>query len=202
MEMGIHINDTYLVNEDIKKSSLDKVKFDILEILSTKSGKNGDICNVLARKIGVLGRLKEAMNGNGKHEPYGVTGTNSYKCGGLFKYYELEQYEDALNKAIYNYTDDNMANLSYDFSNNEKLAHAGLIIDYRDESNPIHYSFEKLYPDVDIWETISNFYGYKIKQYHSSNKVTYVTRDGREITLSKDKITFDNMPELKALIWW
>lgn len=120
----------------------------------------------------------------------------------LVKYYELEQYEDVLDKAVYNCTDYNVANLAYDFSNNEKLAHDGLTIDYSDESNPIHYSFEKLYPDIDIWETISNFYGYKIKQYHSSKQVTYVTRDGREITLSKDKITFDSMPELKALIWW
>ncbi len=200
IEMGIHYNDTYIVNENIKDSSMDKIKFDILEVLYKTDGKNGDLCNVNARKVGVLGRLKEALNGSGKHEPYGVTDSVHAQKGGVFKYYELEQYEDVLDKAVYQMTD--KSNLAYDFSNNEKLAHDGLTIDYSDESNPIYYSFEKLYPDIDIWETISNFYGYKIKKYVSCDKVIYTTRDGREVILSKDKITFDNMPELKSLIWW
>ena len=148
------------------------------------------------QKIGNIGRMKMVLSGH----KVGISKNQEVKSGGMFKYYELEQYEDVLDKSVYKISATN--NLSYDFSNNEKLAHDGLTIDYSDESNPIHYSFEKLYSDVDIWETISNFYGYKIKKYLSCDKVIYTTRDGREITLSKDKITFDNMPELKSLIWW
>ncbi len=144
----------------------------------------------------ILPRIKQVLFG----AKVGISENQEVKSGGMFKYYELEQYEDVLDKAVYQMTD--KSNLAYDFSNNEKLAHDGLTIDYSDESNPIYYSFEKLYPDIDIWETISNFYGYKIKKYVSCDKVIYTTRDGREITLSKDKITFDNMPELKSLIWW
>jgi adenine-specific DNA-methyltransferase len=148
------------------------------------------------QKIGNIGRMKLVLSGH----KVGISKNQEVKSGGVFKYYELEQYEDVLDKAIYQMTD--KSNLAYDFSNNEKLAHDGLTIDYSDESNPIYYSFEKLYPDIDIWETISNFYGYEIKKYLSCDNVVYLTRDGREITLSKDKITFDNMPELKSLIWW
>ncbi len=150
------------------------------------------------QKIGNIGRMKLVLFGH----KVGISKNQEVKIGGIFKYYELEQYEDVLDKAVYNYSSDNVANLAYDFSNNEKLAHNGLAIDYNNENNPIHYSFEKLYPDVDIWETISNFYGYKIKQYISKNQVVFVSNDGRELTLSRDKVTFDNMPELKQLIWW
>lgn len=150
------------------------------------------------QKIGNIGRMKLVLFGH----KVGISKNQEVKMGGLFKYYELEQYEDVLDKAVYNYSGDNLSNLAYDFSNNEKLAHNGLTIDYTSESNAIYYSFERLYPDVDIWETISNFYGYKIKQYLSKDQVVFVSRDGRELTLSRDKVTFDNMPELKQLIWW
>lgn len=126
----------------------------------------------------------------------------------LIKYYALEQYEDVLDKSVYSglltQQVTNLHNylLNYDFSNHEKLAFDGLSIDYTNEFNSIQYSFTKIYPDIDLWETLSNFYGYKIKKYHNENKVTFVSHDGSEITLDKNQITFDNMPELKQLIWW
>jgi adenine-specific DNA-methyltransferase len=149
-------------------------------------------------KIGNIGRMKLVLFGY----KVGISKNQEVQVGGMFKYYELEQYEDVLDKAIYTTTTDNVANLSYDFSNNEKLAHDGLTIDYSNESNPICYAFEKLYPDVDIWETISNFCGFKIKKYHSSDEVTYIDRSGKEITLHKQDITFEKYPQLKQLIWW
>ncbi|MBK2109328.1 DNA methyltransferase [Francisella tularensis] len=129
--------------------------------------------------------------------------------GGIFKYYELEQYEDTLAKASYEKLEEkfktlmdltkedkqNFANIS--FENNEKLAKDGLEIGKEE----IFYRFEKLYPNVDIFECLSNFKGWDIYQIKSANEVVFKA-DGKLKTVHKKDITFDNYPELKAFIWW
>jgi len=50
---------------------------------------------------GVLVRMKEVLAGKGNHEPTGISKKVKWKGGGFFKYYELEQYEDALRKVKY-----------------------------------------------------------------------------------------------------
>ena len=129
--------------------------------------------------------------------------------GGIFKYYELEQYEDTLAKANYEKLEEksknimnltkeqkgNFANIS--FENNEKLAKDGLEIGKEE----IFYRFEKLYPNVDIFECLSNFKGWDIYQIKSDDEVIFKV-DGNLKTVHRKDITFDNYPELKAYIWW
>ena len=93
---------------------------------------------------------------------------NEKQAGGFFKYYELEQFEDTLRRAIYKPKDGKVENI--EFNLDLKLAKDGLEIDYKKES--AKYTFEKLYPDVDIPETISNLIGKKIKKISRNKRKT------------------------------
>ncbi len=120
---------------------------------------------------------------------------NSSKCGGFFKYYELEQYEEALARSKYNPKEGDLANIN--FSKDEKLLDA-MVIDEEKEEVKIH--FELLYPDVDIAETISNVTGKKIKKL---NKERVIYEDDTQIEFSKmnyyDPIFKD---AYRSLLWW
>lgn len=101
----------------------------------------------------------------------------------FFKYYSLEQFEDILKKAEYKNSLETSPKMSY-----------ATEIDFENEK--LFYAFEKLYPNIDIVETISNLVG---------EKIVKITRDkiileNREIDL--DDLTFENYPELKPLIYW
>ncbi len=68
-------------------------------------------------------------------------------------------------------------------------------IDYANKNAKV--VFEKLYPDVDIAETLSNLSGKHIKQLFE-DKVVF--EDGTEIIYSE--MTFEEYPWIKPLIWW
>ncbi len=140
-----------------------------------------------------LPRMKEVLAVEGKNEPCGISKEVNWEGGGFFKYYELEQYEDALKKAVYNPLDKELENI--DFSLSEKQAKVALDIDLKKET--ARFVFEKLYPDVDIVETISNLFGKKIKKI-SKDKVVF--EDDIEIDLNN--LDFDKWPSLKKLIYW
>jgi len=57
---------------------------------------------------GVVVRMKEVLAGQGNHEPCGISRDVNWQGGGFFKYYELEQYEEAL--ANCNYEDGDLFN--------------------------------------------------------------------------------------------
>jgi len=57
--------------------------------------------------------------------------------------------------------------------------------------------FEKLYPDVDVPETISNLFGKKIKKI-SKDKVVF--EDESEVDLNN--LDFEKYEPLKKLIYW
>lgn len=116
----------------------------------------------------------------------------NWKGGGFFKYYELEQFEDALRLAKYNPKEGNLANIN--FQKDEKLLDA-IEIDRENEQVKIH--FETLYPDVDIAETLSNLLGKKIKKL---NKERVIFEDDMEIIF--DEMTYEKYPWVKPLIWW
>ena len=104
-----------------------------------------------------------------------------YQGGGFFKYYELEQYEEAL--ANCKYEDGDLFNSplikgwhsegmtgylpgrspyqEYVFLKDEKMLKA-LEIDY--ENNKVKVDLTKLYPNIDIAETLSNLTGKWIKR--------------------------------------
>jgi len=114
----------------------------------------------------------------------------------FFKYYELEQYEEAL--ANCKYEDGDLFNSpsktpyeEYVFMKDEKMLKA-LEIDYENEKVKVDLS--QLYPNIDIAETLSNLTGKWIKKISDSN-VEF--EDGTKINI-KDL----DYKLIKPLVWW
>lgn len=121
---------------------------------------------------------------------------NENKAGGFFKYYELEQYEDTLRRVKYEDSDlfDNPYQDPYNqyvFMKDLKMLEA-LEIDY--ENNKVKVDLSKLYPNIDVAETLSNLLGKWIKRITSD----FVEFEGGE------KIDLKNLDYklIKPLIWW
>ncbi|MDD5290676.1 MAG: site-specific DNA-methyltransferase [Patescibacteria group bacterium] len=150
------------------------------------------------KKLGILGRLKNVLFGDkdfkavDKERRSHLSKDINWNGGGFFKYYELEQYEDALKKSIYNPTEKELENI--DFSLSEKQAKEGLEIDLKKET--ARFVFEKLYSDIDIAETISNLYGEKIIKITKDK----IILEKREIDLND--LDFKKYEPLKKLIYW
>ena len=147
---------------------------------------------------GVVVRMKEVLAGCGNHEPCGISKDKNinWKGGGFFKYYELEQYEDTLRKV--KYKDSTLFEVpgespypQYVFMKDKKLL-AALEIDYK--KNKVRIDLSKLYPDIDITETLSNLRGKYIKRI-TAGEVEFT--DGEKINL-KDL----DYKLIKPLIWW
>ena len=138
----------------------------------------------------VLKRMKSILFGDIRPK---LSEDLNWQGGGFFKYYELEQYEDALKRAIYNPTEKELENI--DFSLSEKQAKVALDVDLKKEK--AKFVFAKLYPDVDIAETISNLYGKKIKRISKSK---LIFEDESEIDLND--LDFAKYESLKKLIYW
>lgn len=153
----------------------------------------------IVKKMGILGRLKNVLYGDksfiaiDKSRRSHLSKDIDWQGGGFFKYYELEQYEDVLKKAAYNPNDEELENI--DFSLSEKQAKVALDIDLKKEK--ARFVFEKLYPDVDVPETISNLFGKKIKKI-SKDKVVF--EDESEVDLNN--LDFEKYESLKKLIYW
>ncbi len=121
---------------------------------------------------------------------------NEKQAGGFFKYYELEQYEEAL--ANCKYDDNDLFNSpskspyqEYVFMKDEKMLKA-LEIDY--EKEKVKVNLKELYPNIDIAETLSNLTGKWIKKVND-DEVEF--EDGTKI----DTKNLD-YKLIKPLIWW
>jgi adenine specific DNA methylase Mod len=145
---------------------------------------------------GILVRMKEVLAGAGNHEPCGISKEVKWEGGGFFKYYELEQYENALSRTRYEDSDpffpmgEDPYN-QYVFLKDRKLIEA-LEIDY--EKNKVHVNLSKLYPDIDVAETLSNLTGNWIRRI-SETFVEFA--DGATIDISNPDYRL-----VKPLIWW
>jgi len=144
----------------------------------------------------ILFRMKQVLCGHGKNEPCGISKDVDWQGGGFFKYYELEQYEEAL--ANCKYKDGDLFNVpgrspyqEYVFMKNEKMLKA-LKIDYK--NNEVKVDLNKLYSNIDIAETLSNLTGKWIKKI-SDGKVEF--EDGTKVN-TKDL----DYKLIKPLIWW
>jgi len=141
----------------------------------------------------VLPRIKKVL----AYDKSGISKeVKEYQGGGFFKYYELEQYEEAL--ANCKYEDGDLFNApgrspyqEYVFMKDEKMLKA-LEIDY--ENNKVKVDLDKLYPNIDIAETLSNLTGKWIKKI-SDAEVEF--EDGIKIN-TKDL----DYKLIKPLIWW
>ncbi len=162
----------------------------------------------------VIPRMKKTIFGINSVFSNELKTQNNLNTGGFFKYYELEQYEDVLKRANYNPTEKELQKIDFDFSAlengakaerkkqidevfslSEKLADKGLEIDLKKEK--ARFVFEKLYPDVDIAETISNLFGKKIKKI---GKDKIIFEDDSEVDLNN--LDFAKYASLKKLIYW
>jgi hypothetical protein len=141
----------------------------------------------------VLPRMKKVL----AYDKSGISKeVKEYQGGGFFKYYELEQYEEAL--ANCKYEDGDLFNVpgrspyqEYVFMKDEKMLKA-LEIDY--EKNKVKVDLTRLYPNIDIAETLSNLTGKWIKKV-SDAEVEF--EDGTKIN-TKDL----DYKLIKPLIWW
>jgi len=124
--------------------------------------------------------------------------------GGFFKYYELEQYEEALANTVYENHDlfiigDKSPYEQYVFMKDEKMLKA-LEIDY--ENKKVKVDLSKLYKNIDIAETLSNLTGKWIKKITplaplQEGNVRVEFEDGSVIN-TRDL----DYKLIKPLIWW
>ena len=114
----------------------------------------------------------------------------------MFKYYDLEQYEQILKKSLYGESEplrisEEPEYDQYLFLKDKKMIDA-LKLDFEEEQEEIDFS--SLYFNVDIAETLSNLKGKNIKKI-SEGSVTFT--DGEKIVY--DDLDFET---IKPLIWW
>lgn len=111
----------------------------------------------------VLPRMKKVL----AYDKSGISKeVKEYQGGGFFKYYEIEQYEEVLGNC--KYEDGDLFTVpgrspyqEYIFLKDEKMLKA-IKIDY--ENNRVKIDLDKLYPNIDIAETLSNLTGKWIKK--------------------------------------
>jgi len=156
----------------------------------------------------ILPRMKKVL----AYDKSGISqGVKEYQGGGFFKYYELEQYEEALANCKYEDGDlftvpSRSPYLEYVFMKDEKMLKA-LEIDY--ENNKVKVDLDKLYHNtlsanadtplqegnIDIAETLSNLTGKWIKKIEE-NKVWL---EGEEKPINIKELDYKL---IKPLIWW
>jgi len=168
------------------------------------SGTTTTVAHKLGRKwIGVemgkhfysviLPRMKKVL---AYEKPGILKEVKEYQGGGFFKYYELEQYEEALSSCLYEESDlfnspSKTPYQEYVFLKDEKMLKT-VEIDY--EIDKVKVDLAKLYPNIDIAETLSNLTGKWVKKI-SDNEVEF--EDGLKIK-TKDL----DYKLIKPLIWW
>lgn len=120
-----------------------------------------------------------------------------YKGGGFFKYYELEQYEETLDKCciegssdLINHVDKSLYE-QYVFLGGKKLLDC-IEVDLAKQVKTVN--LDKLYDNIDIAETLSNLTGKWIK---SIKKNIVEFKDGTKVDITKLE-----PKDIKPLIWW
>jgi adenine-specific DNA-methyltransferase len=112
------------------------------------------------------------------------------------KYYDLEQYEDVLRRA--HYADADLFHNPYEdpyhsyvFLRDLKMLDS---VEIDEEQNKAHFHPERLYPDIDLAETLSQRRGKWIKRITAE----YVEfQDGERMSL-----TDPDWQTIKPLVWW
>jgi adenine-specific DNA-methyltransferase len=112
------------------------------------------------------------------------------------KYYDLEQYEDVLRRA--HYADADLFHNPYEdpyhsyvFLRDLKMLDS---VEIDEEQNKAHFHPERLYPDIDLAETLSQRRGKWIKRITAE----YVEfQDGERMSLSDP-----DWQVIKPLVWW
>ncbi len=163
-------------------------------------------------KIGILGRMKIVLNGDATFSLVGeeknrrphLTSDINWQGGGFFKYYELEQYEETLDNAVY-YQDKgqlyaNDVFSQYVFFADEKL----LKVLEAKENGEFELDFEKLYKNIDLPETLSLLYGKPIEKITTDEVKLSEIQNPIKYNVGKmtdeEKLAFAKT--LKPFLWW
>jgi adenine-specific DNA-methyltransferase len=108
----------------------------------------------------VLPRMKRVLAG----EQTGISKEVNWQGGGFFKYCELEQYEDTLNKVEYGET-------AFQKSSAPELLHSYIFLadhekldDLERNKDPLHADLSLLYEDVDLSGSLSCLTGQWIRR--------------------------------------
>jgi adenine specific DNA methylase Mod len=144
-------------------------------------------------KTVILPRIKKVA--------FSDTWENGQASGGkglshFLKYFDLEQYEDVLSCA--HYADADLFNNPYEdpyhryiFLRDIKMLGA---VEIDTEQNKVHFHPDRLYPDIDLAETLSQRRGKWIKRITAE----YVEfQDGEKVSL-----TDPDWQLIKPLVWW
>lgn len=177
-------------------------------------------------RLGLLGRMKNVIAGDkdffaiGKKRRSSLSKSIDYKGGGAFRYYELESYEEVLANCEYVLKEPHPKSLPqgeglYSPSLAEGDKGGGyLIIDYRksrklikelnkEPNKPVTLNMSGYRAEFNIFQTIANLMGWKIKRLFLDNGEQACEYDNGEI-LRADNINLGNekLHKLKNLIWW
>lgn len=162
------------------------------EMYETKDGK----------KLGLKGRMKWVLFGDKNmslpdldRRPH-LSKDVDWQGGGFFKYYEMEQYEDALRCAKYGegdlFDDPNKgAYNQYVFLRDLKMLET---LEVDTEKNKVNVDLSKLYGGIDIAETLSNLTGKWIKRINANS----VEFEDDEVVDTKSL----DWKLIKPLVWW
>lgn len=163
-----------------------------------------------------LPRLKKVLAGFAS----GISKECEFKGGGAFRYYELESYEETLLNCEYVLKEPHPKSLPqgeglYSPSLAEGDKGGGyLIIDYRksrklikelnkEPNKPVTLNMSGYRAEFDIFQSIANLMGWKIKRLFLDNGEQTCEYDNGEI-LRADNINLGNekLHKLKNLLWW
>ncbi len=140
----------------------------------------------------IIPRIKKTLAGVISGISKELEKENKLKKGGIVKYYELESYEDTLSKAKYALSKDGII----DIYNSQKLLNDKTL----KKEHGITLDMRAIYNDVDIWESISNVSGWKIKKRLGDS---CIFKDGEnEIEIKESELYLSEYPFLRDLIWW
>jgi adenine-specific DNA-methyltransferase len=143
----------------------------------------------------IIPRLKKLAFSEAWQDAKPVSGSAGHPL--FFKYFALEQYEEAAGKAVYSEDEDLFRNVKTDpysqyvFFRDLKLAKA-VELDYKKDEVNVH--LDRLYPDIDLAETLSCVTGKWIKRI-TEEEVEF--SDGSKQSLKKPDWRL-----LKPLIFW
>jgi len=152
--------------------------------IGVEMGEHFDTVNIPRIKktlAGVISGISKELEKEGK-----------LKIGGIVKYYELESYEDVLAKAEYKLDEESII----DLYNSRKLVNEKVL----SKEDNISFNANSIYENIDIWESISNVSGWKIKQRFEDR---CIFKDGDKIVeIKENELYFSEYPFLRDLIWW
>ncbi len=167
-----------------------------------------------------LPRLKKVLAGFAS----GISKECEFKGGGAFRYYELESYEEALlnceyvlNQSVIASEQSERGNLQKELDCHDSATAESRndgIIDYRksrklikelnkEPNKPVTLNMSGYRAEFDIFQSIANLKGWKIKRLFLDNGEQSCEYDNGEI-LRADNINLGNekLHKLKNLIWW